>query len=85
MAGDAEQRKGTGFPGLTGPNRSVCIMVSARKGVRLTYGVHKALGPAWQQHGGGNDAGRFGVMGWAGSAVETGRLGGNAHDSFSNI
>jgi hypothetical protein len=34
-------------------NGSVCVMVPTRKGVRLTRGVHEALGPAWQRLGGG--------------------------------
>jgi hypothetical protein len=56
-----------GFPDLTGTNRSICVTVSAREGVRMTRGVREAPGLAWQRLGEGNDAGWF--REWAGTGV----------------
>jgi hypothetical protein len=67
MTGSAKQRKGMGFPSLTGTNRAVCVTVPAREGVRLTRGVHEALGLAWQRLGGGNGAAS--LEKWAGPGV----------------
>jgi hypothetical protein len=55
--------KGMGFPDLTGANRSVCVMVPGREGVRLTCGVREALGLTWHRLGGEKDVGQFGEMG----------------------
>jgi hypothetical protein len=74
--------KGMGFPSLTGTNMSVCVTVPAREGVRLTRGIREALGPAWQQLGGGNGTGQFGEMGWVRSAGEIGEIGGNGPRLF---
>jgi hypothetical protein len=43
------------------------------RGVRLTHGVCEAPGPLGSDSGEENGTGRFGEMGWAGSAVETGQ------------
>jgi hypothetical protein len=69
--------RGTGFPGLTGANGSVCVMVCAREVVRLTRRVRGAPGTVWQRLREGKGAGRFGEMGWARRTVEIGRLGEN--------